>query len=114
MRPLCYHTHSIIPAFISVMASYDLRQRVKKNYRELSDTKLPRASRQSSKQNSDELYTIEIIEEREDEVRIHYVGYSSKHDEWRSRCHRKWAPGKISSPGANGLRVFPPPGDYAQ
>ena len=69
----------------NIYISYDLRQRVKKNYRELSDTKLPRVSRQSSKQNSDELYTIEIIEEREDEVRIHYVGYSSKHDEWRSR-----------------------------
>ena len=30
------------------------------------------------------------------------------------RCHRKWAPGEISSPGGSGLRVFPPPGDYAR
>ena len=67
------------------MAFYDLRPREKKNFRELSDIKLPRASRQSSKWNADELYTIEIIEEREDEVKIHYVGYSSKHDEWRNR-----------------------------
>ena len=30
------------------------------------------------------------------------------------RCHRKCAPGVISSPGGSGLRVFSPPGDYAR
>ena len=27
--------------------------------------------------------------------------------------HRKYAPGKISSPGGSGLRIFSLPGDYA-
>ena len=64
--------------FISDMA-YNLRQGKKKNYKELSDTKLPRA-RPVKPEVDDRLYQ---IEEREEQVKIHYKGYSSKYDEWR-------------------------------
>ena len=63
--------------------AYKLRQGQKKNYKDLADTKLPRA-RRSVKQNTDKLYAIEIMEANEDKVKIHYTGYSSKYDEWRA------------------------------
>ena len=64
--------------------AYKLRQGQKKNYKDLADTKLPRA-RRSVKQNADKLYAVEIVEANEDKVKIHYTGYSSKYDEWRAR-----------------------------
>ena len=68
------------------MMAYNLRGGQKKNYKQLSDTKLPRASRRSAKhEDDDQLYSVEITEEREDQVKIHYIGYSSKHDEWRKK-----------------------------
>lgn len=63
--------------------SYEPRQGQGKDYKELADTKLPRAKR-SSKHDMDKLYAVEIVEE-ENRVKIHYTGYSSKHDEWRDK-----------------------------
>ena len=63
--------------------AYKLRQGQKKNYKDLADTKLPRA-RRSVKQSTDKLYAVEIVESNEDRVKIHYTGYSSKYDEWRA------------------------------
>ena len=64
--------------------SYELRQGHRKDYRELANTKLPRAKRSSMKHDPDQLYAIEIVQE-ENRVKIHYTGYSAKYDEWRSR-----------------------------
>ena len=63
--------------------AYELRQGPRKNYRELSDIKLPRAKR--TVKPTDDLYAIEVLEEKDDQVKIHYTGYSSEYDEWRSK-----------------------------
>ena len=47
------------------------------------DLPLPR----KQKVNKNEMYEIEVVEEDDenDRVKIHYVGYSERYDEWRSR-----------------------------
>lgn len=37
------------------------------------------------KSSSDELYKIRVIEEKGEKVKVHYVGYSKKYDEWKRR-----------------------------
>ena len=64
--------------------SYELCQGQRKDYKELADTKLLQAKR-SSKHDTDKLFAVEIVEEEENRVKIHYTGYSSKHDEWRDK-----------------------------
>ena len=34
---------------------------------------------------SNELYKIRVIEEKGEKVKVHYVGYSEKYDEWKRR-----------------------------
>ena len=53
-----------------------------KNYRELNDMKLPRAERVKA---MDKLYAVEVIEDDGDRVKIHYVGYEDRFDEWREK-----------------------------
>ena len=55
-----------------------------KNYRELADTKLPRAKR-TGRQQDDKLYEIEVLEEKDGQVKIHYTGYCNDYDEWRKK-----------------------------
>ena len=64
--------------------AYKLRQGPKKNYKELDDMKLPRAKRTTKQKLTDQLCAIEVLEEKDDQVKIHYTGYSSNYDEWRS------------------------------
>ena len=45
---------------------------------------------------TDDLYAIEVLEEKDDQVKIHYTGYSSEYDEWRSKDDVV-QPGEISS-----------------
>lgn len=53
------------------------------NYRELADVKIPKMRRYKRCMTNDEtLYTIEILQRKGTRVKIHYVGYSSSHDEW--------------------------------
>lgn len=63
--------------------AYQLRQGQRKNYRELADTKLPRAKR--TRKQDDNLYAIEVLEEKDGQVKIHYTGYSGDYDEWRNK-----------------------------
>ena len=49
---------------------------------------LPRPSRISA--NSRKLYNVEVNEERENHVKIHYKGYSNCHDEWRLKSEIKY------------------------
>ena len=65
--------------------SYELRQGQRKDYKELADTKLPRVKRSSTKHDPDKLYAIEIMEEEDNRVMVHYTGYSTKYDEWRNK-----------------------------
>ena len=64
------------------MAAYELRKKEKKTYRKLADVRLPRSERIPSK--VDMLYPIEILERTSDRVKIHWIGYDSKYDEWRN------------------------------
>ena len=43
---------------------------------------------------TNKLYPIEITEEVEERVKVHYIGYDTKYDEWRSRD-------EIVQPGSN-------------
>ena len=61
----------------------ELRSSQRKNYRDLLICKIPRAS--SKKVDTRKLYSIEIIERKDDRVKVHYVGYSSKYDEWKEK-----------------------------
>ena len=54
------------------------RARSPVNYREADMVKLPRASR-----SEDKLYPVTILEQDNDKVKVHYIGYSSSYDEWK-------------------------------
>ena len=64
--------------------TYQLRHGQRVDYRELSDTKLPHAS-WTGRQHDDKLYAIELLEEKDGQVKIHYSGFSSEYDEWRDK-----------------------------
>ncbi len=61
--------------------AYQLRNMKRKEYKQMSDVRLPRPTRLSKAE--DELYPVEITEKAGDRVKIHYVGYSSDTDEWK-------------------------------
>lgn len=65
------------------MATYNLRRGTHKNYKQLGDIKLPRASR--IQPDKDRLYDVTVLEEDGDKVKIHYNGYGEEFDEWRQR-----------------------------
>ncbi len=60
--------------------SYNLRQSRRKDYRQLSSQPLPRAERVRARE--DDLYDVEVVEKDGDKVKVQYIGYSQKHDEW--------------------------------
>ena len=63
------------------MANHEYSLRTsKRNYRELTSVKLPKARKTSSK---DTLYPIKVVEIDGSRARIHYVGYNNSDDEWR-------------------------------
>ena len=62
------------------MATYSLRSKERKNYREIADIRLPRPERL---QATNKLYPVKVLERDNQRVKIHYVGYSNVHDEWR-------------------------------
>ena len=83
------------------MATYSLRTKERKNYREMADVRLPRPERVC---NADKLYPIEVLERDGGRVKIHYVGYSDIHDEWRSEEDVS----AISAPGALQMERYQP------
>ena len=52
------------------------------DFKKLTTVELPKR-RKLAKRDTDGLYDIEVLEKRDDRVRIHYVGYSERYDEWR-------------------------------
>ncbi len=55
------------------------------DYKELNDVKLPRAKRvKHGEANSGRLYPIEIVEEENNRCKVHYIGYASSYDEWKT------------------------------
>ena len=65
-------------------ASYDLRKKERKDYKQLSDFQLPRLRAAKDKLK---LYELEIVEEDvlTQRVKVHYIGYGSEDDEWRDK-----------------------------
>lgn len=61
------------------------------NYRSLADVSLPQRSSSSSRSNrgknddAGKLYWLTVVEEDQEKglVKVHYVGYENKYDEWR-------------------------------
>ena len=41
--------------------------------------------RRTGRQQDDKLYAVEVLEEKDGQVKIHYTGYCSDYDEWRSK-----------------------------
>ena len=58
----------------------------KSNYRDLLICKLPR---RSAKKVQQKLFSVEIIEKEESRVKVHYIGYSNKFDEWKDESEVK-------------------------
>ena len=65
-------------------------------------------ARSSKKSSHHRLYDIEIIEEKDYKVKIHYAGYSAKHDEWirKSEVAYKPASGFVPSKKLSLLAVL--------
>ena len=61
--------------------SYTLRTR--KSVKYYDNSPLPRAIK--TKPVDNKIYSIEVIDTKDDKVLIHYVGYDRKYDEWRSK-----------------------------
>ena len=49
------------------------------DHHELADTKLPCASRTETQWDV-KVYAVEVLEEKDGQVKIHYSGYSSEYD----------------------------------
>ena len=62
--------------------SYNLRMCKSVTYKDA--VALPRAGTRVVRKD-DTLYPIDVLDRKEDCVLIHYVGYDSKHDEWRPK-----------------------------
>ena len=58
-----------------------LRSKRTINYRDASDVRLSRAERIQA--GMDKLYPVEVVKKENRLVKVHYVGYSTKYDEWR-------------------------------
>ena len=52
------------------------------NYKELDNLRLPKESVTKSKEEN-KLYPITVVEQENNKVKVHYVGYSSDFDEWK-------------------------------
>ena len=62
------------------------------SYRDLLSCKIPRMPRRTTKKyDSQKLYSVEIVETEDDRVKVHYVGYSSKYDEWKDKSEIKFS-----------------------
>ena len=64
-------------------ASYNLRKKERKDYKQLSDLQLPRLRAK----RDDKLYNLDIVEEDvlTQRVKVHYIGYGSEDDKWRDK-----------------------------
>ena len=74
------------------MAGMEMRSKRKQSkvdYKQLSDTKLPRAKRvrrQNPNDICDELFPIEVLQREDQRVQVHYIGYDVKYDEWKDEA----------------------------
>ena len=78
------------------------------NYKELENIKLPKASRPKASVSKPKLYPVTILEgeSNNDQVKIHYVGYSSDYDEWRDLCELEALDEDMETDGSTGVSNF--------
>ena len=58
-----------------------LQSKKRINYREASDLRLPGTEKVRAR--SDKLFAVEVVEKEAKHVKVHYVGFLTKYDEWR-------------------------------
>ena len=85
--------------------AYDLREGTCKDYRKLLfPEKLLHAARVV-----DRLYSVEVLERRDGRVKIHYIGYDTKYDEWHKEdetvCPSNEMSRSLDSSGASALQL---------
>ena len=71
------------------MKTHSKRKQNKVDYKQLSDTKFPRAKRvrrQKPDDICDEVFPIEILQREDQRVQVHYIGYDTKYDEWKDEA----------------------------
>lgn len=73
--------------------AYDLRERKEKSYKE-DRLVLGREKVNKGRGSQDKLYELEVVERdrANHRVKVHYIGYSSDDDEWRSESDIKIYP----------------------
>ena len=78
-----------------------LRKKELVNYQEMVEIKLPK--RRRAKDN--DLYAVSVIHnDGQGQVKIHYVGYSNSHDEWRDETELVWI---LNGNSINGIVYAP-------
>ena len=55
-----------------------------------SDFNHPSSEQRATRAKKNQLYDVEIVEEKGSEVRVHYCGYSSEYDEWKPKVDIKY------------------------
>ena len=65
----------------------------KTSYRDLVHFKLPKSTPTPNRRRKitetsarDNLYPVKIVQKEGDKVKIHYIGYGKKYDEWKDQC----------------------------
>ena len=61
--------------------AYNLRDQGAKNYKQLEEVSLTQAQRVKAA-DPNALYRIKVLERRDDHVKVHWIGYTHKNDEW--------------------------------
>ena len=83
----CFFFHPVDQQYVLKMSAVQpvvTRKRAIK-FRELADVKLPKPER-VRRQDPERLYDVQVLDRDpgNEKVKIHYIGYSSRYDEWRS------------------------------
>lgn len=60
-----------------------MRKKSRVNYKELAEIKLPREKKRKVVSTNDQLFPVSVLEREDSQVKVHYIGYASIHDEWR-------------------------------
>ena len=93
------------------MASYNLRNSDRKNYRQLSNPRLPRAEKIRQVHDPEKLYEIEVVERDGERLKVHYIGYSSDYDEWKEAAdivHNAELTSERDGSGGHQMEAFRP------
>lgn len=69
-----------------IIKTWELRQRSKRpNYREPKETDIVAMKTKAKTKPDKNLYPIEVVDQDLTRFKVHYVGFSSSHDEWKDR-----------------------------